>query len=444
MQPSTTTTPHTIADAIERFAAPVSSAADLGRLVDMAADKRCVMLGEASHGTHEYYRWRAQISQRLIEEHGFTFVAVEGDWPDIHRLNRYVQGVGQDATAQATLHRNRRWPTWMWANWEVVAFAEWLRRHNERHAGAPVSMHGLDVYSLWESLAAVHAYLSEHEPSAVPAAERAFRCFEPYREEGQLYSQALAFTPASCEEAVVKLLAELRALPPGEDGDDAAGARPDPLERFSAQQNALVARNAESYYRAMLRGSAESWNVRDRHMMETLERLFQHHGEGAKGIVWEHNTHVGDARYTDMADAGMVNVGQLGRTRFGNGALLVGFGSYQGSVIAGRNWDAPMESMRVPPAQPRSWEAEFHAAGAQDRLLLSDDVRTQPGFSASRGHRAIGVVYHPELESLGNYVPTILPDRYDAFVYLDETRALHPLHVQAEASGTPETYPWGL
>ena len=430
MLSAATATP--ITDEITRIAHPVAGPDDLGRLLDLAADKRCVMIGEASHGTHEYYRWRAQLSRRLIEEHGFGFVAVEGDWPDIHRLNRYVDG-GEGESAATVLHRNRRWPTWMWANWEVAAFGEWLRYHNGASRGAPTSIYGLDVYSLWESLAAVHDYLEEHAPGSVEAAERAFRCFEPYREDGQLYGYATALTPSDCEEEVVSLLAETRRLNGHEGGS---------VERFAAQQNALVARNAERYYRAMLRGSAESWNVRDRHMMETLGHLFDHHGPGSKGIVWEHNTHVGDARYTDMSASGMINVGQLSRERFGGDALLVGFGSYEGTVIAGRDWDAPMETMRVPPAQPASWEAELHGAGAENRLLISADAAGREGFSEWQGHRAIGVVYRPEAERLGNYVPTMLPQRYDAFIYIDRTEALHPLHAEVEEGRAPDMWPW--
>lgn len=436
MQRSIRSTLTPMADEIVRTASPISGPEDLTRLLDLAAGKRCVMFGEASHGTHEYYRWRAALSRRLIEEHGFTFVAVEGDWPDLDRLNRYVHG-DDEPSASAVLHLNRRWPTWMWANWEVAAFADWLRRHNAWNGATAVSMYGLDVYSLWESLAAVRDYLAEHRPSALEAAQRAFRCFEPYRESGHLYAQSAALTPTDCEGDVVELLSALRRMPQ-------QGTESGPLERFSAEQNAFVAKNAELYYRTMIRGDSASWNVRDRHMMETLERIFEHQGPGAKGIVWEHNTHVGDARFTDMREAGMFNVGQLSRERFGDDVLLVGFGSHAGTVIAGRSWDAPMETMPVPPAEPGSWEAEFHGAGGVDRLLLSRDARGIEGFSQWRGHRAIGVVYDPEFERLGNYVPTLLPERYDAFIFLDETEALHPLHVSAEYAGPPDTYPWGF
>jgi erythromycin esterase-like protein len=244
--------------------------------------------------------------------------------------------------------------------------------------------------------------------------------------------------PTSCEDEVVELLRELRASeqPFRADGTE---------EFFTAEQNALIARNAEAYYRAMVRGGPESWNIRDRHMTDTLERLMKHHGPNTKAIVWEHNTHIGDARYTDMVDDGMVNVGQLVRERHANdGVHLIGFGSYQGTVIAAKDWEAPMEKMPVPPGRPGSWEDVFHRAGGTNKLLLFKDLRSDAEFNVERGHRAIGVVYHPEYDHYGNYVPTVLPRRYDAFCYIDKTQALHPLHQHPALEKVPETYPWGV
>jgi erythromycin esterase-like protein len=326
----------------------------------------------------------------------------------------------------------------MWANWEVVALAEWLRRRNaalpdDEQAG----FYGLDVYSLWESLDAVLDYLERIDPDAAVLARDAYRCFEPYAENLQEYAYATAFVPTSCEAEVVELLTELRR--------NAHAYREDSREGyFDAEQNALVARNAERYYRTMLRGGAPSWNIRDRHMAETLDRLMRHHGPEAKAIVWEHNTHIGDARATDMARAGMVNVGQLVReAHAGEGVVLVGYGSYEGSVVAGRTWGAPMERLPVPPARSGSWEDLLHRAGAENKLLLLDGQA--PPLRDPRGHRAIGVVYNPEQERTGNYVPTVLPYRYDAFLYIDRTRALHPLHVPAHRDGEPpDTYPWAI
>jgi erythromycin esterase-like protein len=341
--------------------------------------------------------------------------------------------------AREVLDAFNRWPTWMWANEEVIALAEWLRRHNARLAEAErVGFFGLDVYSLWDSLYAVIGYLHKADPSALPAARRAFRCFQPYGEDAQDYARATALVPTACESEVIDLLKGLRSRAPRylTDGRE---------EYFAAEQNALVVRAAEAYYRSMVRGGPESWNIRDRHMTETLDRLMQHQGPGAKAIIWEHNTHIGDARATDMADDGMVNVGQLVRERHdGAGVVLVGFGSHRGTVIAGDEWDAPMEEMHVPPGREGSWEDILHRAGAANKLLLLDDVRNDDAFREERGHRAIGVVYHPERERFGNYVPTALPRRYDAFCFIDETHVLHPLHLRADMTKIPETYPSGV
>ncbi len=425
---------------VARIASPLEGPADLDPLLERIGDAHYVLLGEASHGTSEYYQWRARISQRLIREKGFSFIAVEGDWPDCYRVNRYVKGAPDSGSdAHEVLDAFARWPTWMWANEEIIDLAEWLRRHN---AALPqdrkVGFYGLDVYSLWESLYAVLGYLRKVDPGALSAARRAFLCFEPYGEDVQEYARSTVLVPGSCEEEVITLLKELRSKAPTYSAGGQEGF-------FDAEQNALALKNAEAYYRAMVRGGPESWNIRDRHMTETLERLMRHHGPDARGIVWEHNTHIGDARYTDMADDGMVNVGQLVRERHaGEGVFLVGFGSHRGRVIAAKEWEAPMEEMEVPPGREGSWEEVLHRAGETDKLLLLEDVRDEDDFLEERGHRAIGVVYHPEYERYGNYVPTVLPRRYDAFCYLDETHALHPLHLRPAVEKLPETYPWGV
>jgi erythromycin esterase-like protein len=420
---------------------PLRRPEDLDPLMTLIGDARFVLLGEASHGTSEYYTWRATLSRRLFEEKGFSFIAVEGDWPDCYRVNRYIKGrPDSGGDAREVLHAFARWPTWMWANEETVQLAEWLRRHND---GLPeerkVGFYGLDVYSLWDSLYAVMNYLRKSNPEAVEAARQAFRCFEPHGEDVQEYARATMWGPASCEDEVVKLLEELRKTAPRYAG---AGRE----AHFSAEQNALVVKDAENYYRTMVQGGPESWNVRDRHMVETLERLMRHHGEQARAIVWEHNTHIGDARHTDMADSGMVNVGQLVREgHHDDGVVLVGFGSHRGSVIAAREWEAPMERMRVPPGRPGSWEDVLHRASPDDKLLLLDALPGEAPFFEERGHRAIGVVYHPEYEQYGNYVPTVLPCRYDAFLYIDETHALRPLHLKVQREREfPETYPTGV
>ncbi|HYT95362.1 MAG TPA: erythromycin esterase family protein [Gemmataceae bacterium] len=426
---------------VKRLARPLRNAADLEPLMDLIGDARFVLLGEASHGTAEYYTWRTTLSQRLIREKGFSFISVEGDWPDCYRVNRYVKAMPDSGdNVREVLHAFERWPTWMWANEEIVSLVGWLRRHNDGlPAEKKVGFYGLDVYSLWDSLYSVLGYLRRIDPAALPAAWEAFRCFEPYGEDVQEYARATRLVPTSCEDEVIHLLREVRSKAPHYRAEDRE-------DYFHAEQNALVLKNAEAYYRAMVRGGPDSWNVRDRHMAETLDRLMKHHGPGAKAIVWEHNTHIGDARCTDMADDGMVNIGQLARERHADeGVVLIGFGSYRGSVIAGREWEAPWERMTVPPGRAGSWEDVLHQTGAGNQLLLLAQADLTRALLQSRGHRAIGVVYRPEYERFGNYVPTILPRRYDAFLYLEETQALHPLPLRARTEGeVPETFPTGV
>lgn len=424
---------------LSHIARPLTATDDLDPLLQRIGDARFVLLGEASHGTHEFYTWRRQISERLIREKGFSFIAVEGDWPDCYRVNRYIKGYPDtEASARDVLHAFERWPSWMWANREVVELTEWMRHHNEAQPPERrVGFYGLDVYSLWESMDEVLQYLGRIDPEAARRARRAYGCFDPYEHDVQEYAMATALVPTSCEDETVAMLSELRRKAPEYREDGREGY-------FNAEQNALVVRNAERYYRAMVRGGANSWNVRDTHMVETLERLMKHHGPFAKAIVWEHNTHIGDARATDMARAGMVNVGQLVRQKWGDAdAVLVGFSSHRGHVIAGEEWGAPMQRMRVPEAREGSWEDTLHRALGEDRLLVFNGEG--PELTEPRGHRAIGVVYNPEAERWGNYVPTVLPLRYDALLYLEETRALHPLHMPEQEDGeAPETYPSGM
>lgn len=417
---------------------PWNNKTGLDTLLQRINTATVVQLGEASHGTHEYYTWRAEISKRLVTEKGFSFIAVEGDWPDCYELNRYVKHYNSPHhSAKAVLQTLERWPTWMWANEEVADFIEWLRQYNQdKLVEQRVGFYGLDVYSLWASMHAVVDYLQTVDPAAARNVSQAYRCFDPYGGDSTAYAYDTAFTPGKCEDEVVAALELLVRKTPDYPDDHEAS--------FNAEQNARVARNAEQYYRTMTRGSAASWNVRDRHMHETLDLLLQRRDD-TKAIVWAHNTHIGDARATDMAAEGMVNIGQLARESYGPAnVVLVGFGSYEGSVIAGKYWDAPMQSMPVPAAKSGSFESLLHNSGG-DNLLVMNQADLPQSFWQPLDHRAIGVVYDPKYEKFGNYVPSVIPERYDAFIYLDKTTALDPLALTAQHDGEPdETYPFGV
>lgn len=430
-----------VVSSIKQWAYPLHSKSDLQPLLNHIGDARIVMLGEASHGTHEYYTWRSYITKRLIEEKGFNFIAVEGDWPDCYRLNRFIKGYESDyKTAFKVLHGFKRWPTWMWANWEIMALAGWMQKHNEGFtADKKAGFYGLDVYSLWESMDSIMQYLKKTDPAALKVAENAFRCFEPYHKEaGASYARASQFVPGLCENEVLHLLREIQQKLPTYNTDHE--------NVFSAEQNALITVNAEKYYRAMIKGGPHSWNLRDRHMADTLDRLLKFHGDNSKVIVWAHNTHVGDARATDMIDEGMYNIGELARIQHHEkGVVLVGFGAYQGSVMAGRKWSADMQTIEMPEAAKGSWEYLLHQAGTENKLLMMDDFTGNDMLMEHHiGHRAIGVVYNPQYEHYSNYVPSILPLRYDAFIYLDKTMALYPLHIEPDGDQVPETYPFGV
>ncbi|MEV0231942.1 erythromycin esterase family protein [Nonomuraea sp. NPDC050786] len=420
----------TVLDEVRRSALPLTGPGDLDPLLERVGEARFVLIGEASHGTHDFYAWRAELTRRLIAEKGFGFVGVEGDWPDCERVHRAVTG---DTDPFEALYAFQRWPTFMWANHEVVEFCRWLRRWN---AGFPpdqrCGFHGLDVYSLWESLRSVRRYAAAHLPDEMDSVMGALYCFEAYGHDPQQYGLATRLIPETCEDEVVSLLKSvIRAAPEDERG-------------FSARQNAETVAGAERYYRAMVGGGPESWNIRDVHMADTMDRLTDFHG--TKGVVWAHNTHIGDARATDMAAAGMTNLGQLARERHGGEAVLVGFGSHHGSVVAADRWGAQHHVMRVPPARPASLEALLHEAVAGPEALFV--VPPEGSGAGSRaafydepmGHRAIGVVYHPERERWGNYVPTVMGRRYDAFIWLDATKALHPLHGEPWHDAEPEAY----
>jgi erythromycin esterase-like protein len=429
-----------IINSVRQWAFPLNEQDDLAPIFRRIGDARIVMLGEASHGTSEFYTWRSYITRLLIREKGFNFIAVEGDWPDCYRLNRYIKNYpGAGKNAFEVLKEFNRWPTWMWANWEIVALAEWLFNYNKGlQANKKVGFYGLDVYSLWESMESIMQCLRKTDPEALKVAEAAYHCFEPYsKDEGSAYAKALQFVPELCQHEVVHLLREIQKK--------ISLYNTDHENVFSAWQNALVMVNAEKYYRAMIQGGPHSWNVRDRHMADTLEHLLKFHGPESKVIVWEHNTHIGDARATDMTDEGMYNIGELARLQHHDkGVVLVGFGTFKGTVMAGRRWGAPMQLMILPPACKGSWEYLLNKAGRGNKLLMMEDFMNDAFLENRIDHRAIGVVYNPEYEKYGNYVPSIMPMRYDAFIYLDETKALHPLHIKPDGHQVPETYPFGV
>lgn len=411
---------------------------DLQPLIDRIKDKKVVMLGEASHGTHEYYKWRARISRKLMEEHGFDFVVVEGDWPPCYQLNRHIKNYDDEGETKEILKQFKRWPSWMWANWEVEEFAGWMKKFNKnRSADQRKGFYGLDVYSLWESLDAILDYLKKEDPAALETAKEAMQCFEPHRDgDGQRYAMSTRMVPEGCRDEVREMLVEIR--------EKAASYNSDRENVFSTEQNALVAKNAEEYYRVMVQGGASTWNLRDRHMMDTLDRLLEFHGSDAKGIVWAHNTHIGDASYTDMADDGLYNIGELAREEYGRDRVsLIGFGSYSGSVLAGSSWGAKVQEMDLPEGRDGSWEDFCHQAGEQF-FVFSEDLKSNSDLQNRIPHRAVGVVYNPVYERLGNYVPTVIPERYDAFVFFDQSEGLKTIDIRAKENKVPETYPFGF
>ncbi|OXM83856.1 erythromycin esterase family protein [Paenibacillus rigui] len=411
-----------IREAIHGLATPFKGEKDRKRLLAQIGDVNYVLLGEASHGTSEFYTHRAELSKQLIVEKGFRFIAVEGDWPSCYMLNRYIKGYPDSGSnVREALGDFNRWPTWMWANREIMEFAEWLRHYNkDKPHHEKVGFYGIDIYSLWESMDEIVKYLQNKDGSDLTAVRRALQCFEPYGKNEQSYGISASLYGEGCEEEVIALLRSLQDRWKHLQTQDEAREK-----ALSAELNALAVKGAEGYYRTMIRHDAESWNVRDRHMIDVLEKLMEFYGAGARSIVWAHNTHIGDARATDMIEEGMVNIGQLLREKHSGNVYAIGFGTYQGTVVAGTEWGEPQEVMTVPPALPNSWEELLHREGAEDKLLIFDNEESSLN-DVTIGHRAIGVVYHPKWEK-GNYVPTVIPKRYDAFIFIDQTKALTPI-----------------
>jgi erythromycin esterase-like protein len=417
-------------------------------LVKQAGAAQCVLIGEASHGTHEFYADRAELTRRLIEEHGFRAVAVEADWPDSFRVHRYVTGRSYDKSANEALSDFGRFPAWMWRNTVVVEFVDWLREWNADRASAEqrAGFYGLDLYSMHGSIDAVLEYLDKVDPASAKRARLRYGCFDHFGQDPQHYGLATVAGQAEpCEKEVVSQLVELRRKYAdlisrnGHSGEE---------EFFSAEQNARLIANAEQYYRAMFHGRANSWNLRDEHMFETLKRVIRRRGRGdTKVVVWAHNSHLGDARATAMSQRGEFNLGQLVRERLDDESFAIGFTTYSGTVTAASDWGEPAERKRVRPALRGSYEELFHGVGLRDFWLsLREPSEAATLLRTERLERAIGVIYRPETERLSHYFEARLADQFDAIIHLDETRALQPLEKTSEweAGELPETYPFNV
>jgi len=438
----------TLVAAAKEAAVPLAGRGDPSDSVfDRIRDARVVMIGEASHGTHEFYDERAAITKRLIEEKDFTAVAVEADWPDAYRVNHFVRGLGADRDADQALGGFKRFPTWMWRNTDVVAFVQWLRAHNAKDdRRGQVGFYGLDLYSLFSSIEAVVAYLDKVDPQAAGRARTRYACFEHFGQDTQAYGYATTIGLAeSCEDGVVAQLMDLRRRAVEYASRDGRVAED---EYFFAEQNARLAANAEKYYRAMFRGRASSWNLRDTHMVDTLDALvifLDRAGPPAKVVVWAHNSHLGDARATEMGRRGEINLGQLLRERYDEQAVSIGLTTFEGTVTAASDWDGVAERKRVRPALPGSIEEVLHHTGMGTCLLRCDDDKLA-AFQRPLLERAIGVIYLPQTERQSHYFQARVTEQFDMLIHVDETTAVVPLERSApwEAAEAPETYPSAL
>lgn len=428
--------PEMIGAAIEPL--PAFDDPPFGSLLDRFAQSRVVLLGEASHGTSEFYQARAAITRHLIEKHGFKIVAVEADWPDAATIDRYVR----HRTSRGTHERPfERFPSWMWRNNDVAAFVEWMRKHNEtKSASERAGFYGLDIYNMRSSIAAVLAYLDDVDPEAAAVARERYGCLTPWQREPSTYGRAvLTEGYRKCEAEILRQCQDILK-------NELDYAANDPDSFLDAPQNARLIASAERYYRIMYYGGAESWNLRDTHMFETLGHIMDAQGPRSKAVVWAHNSHVGDARYTEMgAVRKELNIGQLCREKFAEAASLLGFGTHAGTVAAASDWDGEMEVMPVRPSRPDSYERLFHDAGAARGLLeFRRDEALRCRLNEPRLERFIGVIYRPNTELQSHYAEASLPQQFDAFLWFDETRAVCPLEPEHRPSGVPDTYPFGL
>lgn len=404
----------------------------LSSLIDRVGDARFVLLGECAPGISDSVLWRILISRRLIEELDFSFIAIEGDWSSTYQANRFVKGyAGAPLNARSALSGFHTWPAWMHANKESIQLLEWLRAYNQsRSRPGSIGVYGLDIYGLWETLQTLHDDLRDEEGQSY--FHEIFHCFQPLGTEGISAIRSESLIRDRLEALIPHLLRDLRARSLITEGDGVE-------THFQAEQHSLIMKNAEAYFRTLLLGRSISWNLRDNAMMDTLERLMALHGPDAKAIVWLDNTQLGDARFTALADAGEINLGQLHRERHGaENVVLVGFSSYSGTVLASSDWGSPAEVVGLPEARKGSWEDVLHAASPEDKLLIFDQAPRTEEMHQMRGQRAIGAVYNPEFDARDYYVPTILSERYDALVFIDEAQALHPTLTTRRAYLTEE------
>jgi erythromycin esterase-like protein len=433
-------------DSVRDHAIVLDESRGVGQILDLIGDASVVLIGEATHGTHEFYRTRAHLTQALVASRGFNVVALEADWPDASRAGRWVRGNGPDPSAEAALGDFERFPRWMWRNRPMLRFMEWLREHNLKQPVADrAGIYGLDLYSLHRSMEAVLRYLDRVDPAAAARARRRYACFDVFGDDPQAYGQeTTAGMAPSCEREVIAQLVELQrraADYASRDGRLAADAY------FFAEQNALVVSDAERYYRAMFGSGRESWNLRDRHMMSTLEAVIDHvtrMNGSARAVVWAHNSHLGDARATEMGLRGELNIGQLARDRFGTAVLSIGFTTHTGSVTAAGNWDAPAELMAVRPSLAGSYERLFHDTGLGSFVL---DLRGPVGavLSSPRLERAIGVIYRPATERPSHYFSASLANQFDLVIHYDDTRAVEPLELWSRRNADiADTWPTGV
>jgi erythromycin esterase-like protein len=440
-----------VSAAITAAAQPLTGAVtDLDALVALASEARFVLLGEATHGTDEFYQLRAAITRRLIVEHGFSAVAVEADWPDAYRVNRFVRGNGDDGNANQALSGFQRFPSWMWRNTAVCDFVDWLAGHNApRPDGDQVGFYGLDLYSMTTSIDEVLRYLAQVDPQAAHEARQRYACFDHFAEDSREYGFAASVDHmASCEQGAVEQLRQMQQRA----AEYLQTAGPDEADAFYyAQQNARLVKNAEEYYRTMFHGGVSSWNLRDQHMAETLDALEVYLSEQlpapAKIVVWEHNSHIGDARATEVGEHGELNLGQLARERYPGETCLIGFSTYEGTVTAASRWDGPAQCKRVRPALAGSYEDMFHQTGLGNFYLpLAADNEAHAALLERRLERAIGVLYLPRSERQSHYFYAQLPAQFDAVVHLDRTSAVRPLDPDQPWHSTepPETFPAGL